>query len=159
MAKTAMIRARVEPELKEQVESIFEQIGLSATDAITLFYKQVLIQQRIPFELSVAPQAKRQSIRYDTPPEVPTASIRERPNVATINDEAEMIAHLRKVVEKSPILTQEDLEAALENADYFTDDEWYVGAWADVPPEHWKLFERSSSSKRREQLDHFFKLE
>ena len=37
MAKTAMIRARVEPELKRQAETVFTQLGLSETEAITLF--------------------------------------------------------------------------------------------------------------------------
>ena len=55
MTKSAMIRARVEPTLKAEVESIFEQLGLNATEAITLFYKQVQIQQRIPFEIALQP--------------------------------------------------------------------------------------------------------
>ena len=38
MAKTEMIRARVEPELKSQAEEVFSELGLSATEAITLFY-------------------------------------------------------------------------------------------------------------------------
>ena len=39
MAKTAMIRARVEPELKCQAEEVFAGLGLSPTEAITLFYR------------------------------------------------------------------------------------------------------------------------
>ena len=42
MAKTEFIRARVEPELKTQAEEIFSKLGLSPTDAITLFYVQVI---------------------------------------------------------------------------------------------------------------------
>ena len=53
MAKTAMIRARMEPSLKESVEDIFNKIGLSATEAITLFYQQVVINRGIPFELKI----------------------------------------------------------------------------------------------------------
>ena len=41
MNKSAMIRARVDPGLKDEVEDVFEQLGLSATQAITLFYQQV----------------------------------------------------------------------------------------------------------------------
>ena len=33
-----MIRARVDPGLKEDAESVFAALGLSATQAITLFY-------------------------------------------------------------------------------------------------------------------------
>ena len=37
MAKTEMIRARVESALKCEAEAVFSQLGLSATEAITLF--------------------------------------------------------------------------------------------------------------------------
>lgn len=53
MAKTAMIRARVEPDLKHQAEAMFSQMGLSVTEAITLFYKQVTLQQGLPFAIKV----------------------------------------------------------------------------------------------------------
>ena len=45
MAKTAMIRARVEPELKQEAEKVFTTLGLSATEAITLFYKHGIAQR------------------------------------------------------------------------------------------------------------------
>jgi DNA-damage-inducible protein J len=51
MTKSAMIRARVDPTLKEEVETVFNQLGLSATQAITLFYHQVKLSQGIPFEI------------------------------------------------------------------------------------------------------------
>jgi addiction module RelB/DinJ family antitoxin len=39
MAKTEMIRARVEPELKHAAEAVLKELGLTPTEAITLFYK------------------------------------------------------------------------------------------------------------------------
>ena len=51
MAKTEMIRARVEPELKREAERLFSELGLSATDAITLFYKQVTLHRGLPFSV------------------------------------------------------------------------------------------------------------
>lgn len=53
MSKSAMIRARVEPELKTEVEEIFKELGLTTTEAITLFYHQVRTKKSIPFEISV----------------------------------------------------------------------------------------------------------
>ena len=53
MAKTEMIRARVEPELKRSAEAIFETVGLTPTQAITLFYKQVSLRHGLPFEVRV----------------------------------------------------------------------------------------------------------
>lgn len=49
MTKSAMIRARVDPTLKQEAENIFEALGLSATQAITLFYQQVKWGARAAF--------------------------------------------------------------------------------------------------------------
>jgi len=48
-----MIRARVDPELKAEVESIFRDLGLSITEAITLFYQQVSLRRGLPFEVRI----------------------------------------------------------------------------------------------------------
>lgn len=53
MSKAAMIRARIEPELKTEVENIFRQLGLTATEAITLFYRQVFLHRGLPFPIRV----------------------------------------------------------------------------------------------------------
>ena len=53
MAKSEFVRARVEPELKTQAEEIFSKLGLSPTDAITLFYVQVILHDRLPFAVSI----------------------------------------------------------------------------------------------------------
>ncbi len=53
MSKSAMVRARVEPKLKHDAESLFEQLGLSATQAITLFYRQVALRGGLPFDVVV----------------------------------------------------------------------------------------------------------
>ncbi len=53
MAKEAMIRARIEAHLKEEVESIFRELGLSITEAITLFYQQVKLNRGLPFEVRI----------------------------------------------------------------------------------------------------------
>ena len=53
MTKTATIRARVEPELKDKAEHVFHSLGLSVTQAITLFYKQVELRDGLPFEIAI----------------------------------------------------------------------------------------------------------
>ena len=53
MSKTATIRARVEPELKNKAEHIFRKLGLTTTQAITLFYKQVELRNGLPFEIAI----------------------------------------------------------------------------------------------------------
>ncbi|MDZ4199624.1 MAG: type II toxin-antitoxin system RelB/DinJ family antitoxin [Kiritimatiellia bacterium] len=51
MSKTAMVRARVEPELKDCVEGVFHRLGLNATQAITIFYRQVELRDGLPFDI------------------------------------------------------------------------------------------------------------
>ena len=53
MSKTATVRARMEPELKKNVEDIFAHLGLSTTEAINLFYKQVELHKGLPFEVKI----------------------------------------------------------------------------------------------------------
>ncbi|MCL5966085.1 MAG: type II toxin-antitoxin system RelB/DinJ family antitoxin [Deltaproteobacteria bacterium] len=49
MAKTAMIRARTDEKLKDQVETIFHKLGMTTTEAINLFYRQVKAHRGLPF--------------------------------------------------------------------------------------------------------------
>ena len=53
MAKTELIRARVEPDLKHEAEALFRELGMSVTEAITLFYRQVTIHRGLPFEVKI----------------------------------------------------------------------------------------------------------
>jgi DNA-damage-inducible protein J len=53
MSKTATITTRIDPELKTNVESVFAQLGLTTTQAITLFFKQVEMHQGLPFAVRV----------------------------------------------------------------------------------------------------------
>lgn len=63
MAKTEMIRARVEPDLKQDAEKVFSTLGLSATEAITLFYTQVALCQGLPFAVRIPNAETREAIR------------------------------------------------------------------------------------------------
>lgn len=53
MAKTANLYARIEPNLKEQAEGILSTLGISASNAITIFYKQIVLQKGLPFEVKL----------------------------------------------------------------------------------------------------------
>ncbi len=50
--KSEYIRARVEPKLKYEVESLFNSWGITTTQAITLFYKQIQSIHGLPFEFA-----------------------------------------------------------------------------------------------------------
>ena len=59
MAKTAMIRARTNERLKDRVEHIFERLGLTSSEAINLFYRQVELRRGLPFAVEI-PNAETQ---------------------------------------------------------------------------------------------------
>lgn len=62
MAKTAMLRARIEPTLKNQAERVLARVGLSPTEAIRLFYKQVYLSKGLPFDVRVPNAATRRAV-------------------------------------------------------------------------------------------------
>lgn len=53
MAKTANLYARIEPEVKQQAEEILSSLGIPASNAITMFYKQIILQHGIPFDVKL----------------------------------------------------------------------------------------------------------
>ncbi|MCK5848957.1 MAG: type II toxin-antitoxin system RelB/DinJ family antitoxin [Caldisericia bacterium] len=53
MAKSANLYTRIEPEIKEQAETILSTLGISSSSAVNMFYKQIVLQRGIPFELKL----------------------------------------------------------------------------------------------------------
>lgn len=53
MGKSANLYVRIEPEVKEQAEAILNALGIPASNAITMFYKQIILQQGLPFEVKL----------------------------------------------------------------------------------------------------------
>ena len=51
--KTRMIHARIDPQLKEAAERGFSKIGISTTEAIRLFLKQVELHKGLPFLVAI----------------------------------------------------------------------------------------------------------
>ena len=61
MGKTSTVRARIEPDLKDKTERIFHQLGLTTTQAITLFYKQVELKKGLPFYVAIPNEITRKT--------------------------------------------------------------------------------------------------
>lgn len=51
--KSANLYARIEPEVKEQAEDILSALGITASNAINMFYKQIILQRGIPFDVKI----------------------------------------------------------------------------------------------------------
>ena len=50
MAKSSNLYVRIEPELKAQAEAILSALGIPVSIAITMYYKQIVLQRGIPFK-------------------------------------------------------------------------------------------------------------
>ena len=53
MAKTANLYVRIEPNVKEKAEEILATLGIPASNAINMFYKQIILQRGLPFEVKI----------------------------------------------------------------------------------------------------------
>ena len=51
MAKSASVYARIDPELKEQAETILSALGIPTSNAIDMFFKQIVLKKGLPFEV------------------------------------------------------------------------------------------------------------
>ena len=53
---SAIVRCRINPEVKGKAEEVLASIGMSTSDAMRLFLKQVAIRGEFPLELKVPNQ-------------------------------------------------------------------------------------------------------
>ena len=51
--KSSNVAARVEPEIKENAESILSSLGISASNGINMFYRQIILWNGLPFRPSI----------------------------------------------------------------------------------------------------------
>jgi DNA-damage-inducible protein J len=62
MGKTAYIKARIDPKLKSQAQRELAKIGLSSSDAIRIFMRQVVLQKDLPVEVREPNAESRRAI-------------------------------------------------------------------------------------------------
>ena len=53
MANTAAVYARIEPELKNEVEGILSQLGITPSAVVQMLYSQIKLTRSIPFEIKL----------------------------------------------------------------------------------------------------------
>ncbi|HLR91314.1 MAG TPA: type II toxin-antitoxin system RelB/DinJ family antitoxin [Balneolaceae bacterium] len=62
-AKSATVRARLEPGLKKEAEQILDELGINTTEAIRIFFKQVKLHKGLPFDLKIPNDVTHQTIQ------------------------------------------------------------------------------------------------
>jgi len=63
MTKSAQIRARIEPEIKDKAEAVFKSLGISTSEAISIFLNQVIYKQGFPFSVNIPNDETREAIQ------------------------------------------------------------------------------------------------
>ena len=53
MSSTAILRTRIDPRRKARVEKILDQLGVTPTQAVNMFFAQIERRKAIPFSVSV----------------------------------------------------------------------------------------------------------
>jgi len=53
VSNTATVYARIEPKLKEDVDSILNELGVTPSSLIQMLYSQIKLTKRIPFDISI----------------------------------------------------------------------------------------------------------
>lgn len=62
MTRSATVRARIEPNLKTEVEKLFQELGISTTEAINIFYNQVKLRKGLPFNVVIPNKNNQKSV-------------------------------------------------------------------------------------------------
>ncbi len=62
MPKSVTLSVRMDPELKQKADEVFRRLGLTASQAIVLFYKQVELQQGLPFAVRLPNATTRKAL-------------------------------------------------------------------------------------------------
>ena len=62
MADTTNLSIRIDRELKEEADRIFNELGMNLTTAITVFVRQAVRQKKIPFEIALYPEIESKGI-------------------------------------------------------------------------------------------------
>jgi len=64
--KTEKINARIEPDLKLEVEAILKKLGISTTEAVTMFFRQIVMNKGIPFDVRIPNRKTRKVLKEVT---------------------------------------------------------------------------------------------
>jgi len=51
MKKSEIVTTRIEPTLKSNVEEVLSSLGMTPSDAINIFFNQIVLQRGLPFDV------------------------------------------------------------------------------------------------------------
>ncbi|MGI8789017.1 MAG: type II toxin-antitoxin system RelB/DinJ family antitoxin [Pyrinomonadaceae bacterium] len=84
MQKTTTVRARIESKLKDEAEAVLHKLGLTTSQAITIYLKQITLYKGIPFEIKIPNKATLKSLE----------NAKRKENLKTFKNADELFEHL-----------------------------------------------------------------
>jgi len=63
MNKSAYVSVRIHPEVKNETDKILQSLGVTPTEAITMFYRQINMRRGLPFPVEIPNEVSRQAIQ------------------------------------------------------------------------------------------------
>ena len=63
MNKSAYVSVRIHPEVKTETDKILRSLGVTPTEAITMFYRQIIMRRGLPFPVEIPNEVSRQAIQ------------------------------------------------------------------------------------------------
>lgn len=85
MPNLATVKIKIEPELKKEAESVFQNLGLTPKEAIKLFYRKVKLEKALPFEAKLPNDETLQALQ----------EAEERKNLTECEDADDLMRKLR----------------------------------------------------------------
>ena len=61
MSRTTTVRARIEPDWKSEVEELLSNLGVTTTEAITMFFSQIRLRKGFPFPIEMPNDTTRRT--------------------------------------------------------------------------------------------------
>jgi addiction module RelB/DinJ family antitoxin len=65
VTRSAILQARVSPEIKYASEKVLRRLGLNMTEVLEMFLRRVVIEQRIPFDVVALSEAQLEQIAQE----------------------------------------------------------------------------------------------
>ena len=62
-AATGFVRARIDKGTKAEAEAVLEKIGLNASDAVRMFYRQIILRNGLPFSPNIPNAETRKALK------------------------------------------------------------------------------------------------
>jgi len=87
MTKASAISVRIDDTLKTEAESIFQQLGLTTSQAIMLFYRQVTLQNGLPFAVRLPDRSDWLKVAADTTSQSQFSARGKYAHLATSSDQ------------------------------------------------------------------------